>query len=88
MTHDRQEMLDIVCRTAVAAGEAILKVYAEEFDVHHKTDKTPVTEADLAAERIIIDRLMSEFPDIPCVAEDAEILRCLPQSNLESRPQG
>jgi 3'(2'), 5'-bisphosphate nucleotidase len=70
MTADRQEMLDIVCRTAVAAGEAILKVYAEEFDVHHKPDKTPVTEADLAAERIIIDRLMSAFPDIPCVAEE------------------
>ena len=81
---DRQEMLDFVCRTAVAAGEAILKVYAEEFDVRHKTDKTPVTEADLAAERIIVDRLMSAFPDIPCVAEelcevrgDAALLRPL-----------
>src|SRR5262249_61893724 len=67
---NRQEMLDIVCRTAVDAGEAILKVYAEEFDVRHKTDKTPVTEADLAAERIIVDRLLSAFPDIPCVAEE------------------
>ena len=62
MTADRQEMLDIVCRTAIAAGEAILKIYAKEFDVHHKTDKTPVTEADLAAERIILDRLMSASP--------------------------
>ena len=70
MSTDRREMLDIVCRTAVVAGEAILKVYAEEFDVRHKTDKTPVTEADLAAERIIVDRLMSAFPDIPCVAEE------------------
>jgi 3'(2'), 5'-bisphosphate nucleotidase len=67
---NRQEMLDIVCRTAIAAGEAILKVYAEEFDVRQKSDKTPVTEADLAAERIIVDRLMSAFPDIPCVAEE------------------
>jgi 3'(2'), 5'-bisphosphate nucleotidase len=70
MSADRQAMLDIVCRTAVAAGEAILKVYAKEFDVRHKTDKTPVTEADLAAERIIVDRLMSAFPDITCVAEE------------------
>ena len=70
MSIDRQEMLDFVCRTAVVAGEAILKIYAEEFDVRHKTDKTPVTEADLAAERIIVDRLMSAFPDIPCVAEE------------------
>jgi len=70
VSNDRREMLDIVCRTAAVAGEAILKVYAEEFDVRHKTDKTPVTEADLAAERIIVDRLMSAFPDIPCVAEE------------------
>jgi len=70
MSTDRQEMLDTVCRIAVVAGEAILKVYSQEFDVRHKTDKTPVTEADLAAERIIVERLMSAFPDIPCVAEE------------------
>ena len=70
MITDRQEMLDIVCRTAVVAGEAILKIYSQEFDVRHKTDKTPVTEADLAAERIIVERLISAFPDIPCVAEE------------------
>ena len=70
MSTDRREMLEIVCRAAVVAGEAILKVYAEEFDVSHKSDKTPVTEADVAAERIILDWLMSAFPDIPCVAEE------------------
>jgi 3'(2'), 5'-bisphosphate nucleotidase len=70
MSAGREEMLDIVCRAALAAGEAILKVYAEEFDVRHKSDKTPVTEADLAAEKIIVDRLMAAFPDIPCVAEE------------------
>ena len=70
MSTDRREMLDIVCRTAVVAGEAILKVYAEEFDVRHKADKTLVTEADLAAERIIVERLMAAFPDITCVAEE------------------
>jgi 3'(2'), 5'-bisphosphate nucleotidase len=70
VSNDRQEMLNIVCRIAVVAGEAILKIYAEEFDVRHKTDKTPVTEADLAAEKIIVDRLMSAFPDIPCIAEE------------------
>jgi hypothetical protein len=28
MSASREEMLDIVCRAALAAGEAILKVYA------------------------------------------------------------
>ena len=70
MSADRQEMLDIVRRTAVAAGEAILKVYAQDFEIFEKADKTPVTEADLTAERIIVDRLIAAFPDIPCVAEE------------------
>ena len=70
MSTDRQEMLDSVCRIAVEAGKAILKVYSQEFDVRHKTDKTPVTAADLAAEKIIVERLMSAFPDIPCIAEE------------------
>jgi 3'(2'), 5'-bisphosphate nucleotidase len=70
MSIDRHEMLEIVRGAAVSAGEAILKVYAEEFDVRHKADKTLVTEADLAAERIIVERLMAAFPDIPCVAEE------------------
>ena len=70
MTADLQHMLDVVCEAAFAAGEAILKIYAEEFEVRHKSDKTVVTEADLAAEKIIVDRLMAAFPDIPCVAEE------------------
>ena len=63
-------MLDTARRAAFAAGEAIMAVYAQDFDVRHKLDKTPVTEADLAAERIIVDRLMSAFPDIACIAEE------------------
>ena len=43
MSTDRQEMLDIVCRTAVGAGEAILKVYADELCVRHKAAETLVT---------------------------------------------
>ena len=36
----------------------------------HKTDKTPVTEADLASERIIVDDAEPAFPDIPIVSEE------------------
>jgi 3'(2'), 5'-bisphosphate nucleotidase len=70
MTATREQMLEVARRAAFAASEAILKVYATAFDVQQKTDKTPVTEADLASERIIVAMLTEAFPDIPVASEE------------------
>jgi 3'(2'), 5'-bisphosphate nucleotidase len=66
----REALLEVAIAAADAAGKAILAVYADEFDVRHKTDKTPVTEADLAAERVILAILREAFPDIAVIAEE------------------
>jgi len=63
-------LLDTAIRAAFAAGEAIMRVYAEPFEVVQKSDQTPVTEADLASERVIIKMLTESFPDIPIVSEE------------------
>jgi len=76
--HDR--LLDTARRAALAAGEAIMAVYAQDFDVRQKLDKTPVTEADLAAERIIVDMLSRAFPEIPIVSEELVDAEGLPPS--------
>lgn len=60
-------MSDISSVIAIAkqAGEAILEIYhADDFVVQYKSDDSPVTKADLAANRIIIAGLnaMSDFP--------------------------
>ena len=50
---------------AEQAGEAILQIYNTEFAVERKQDKSPVTEADLAAHRVIckaLDQLEYEYP--------------------------
>ena len=71
MISDRHgRLLDTARRAALAAGEAIMAVYAQEFEIRQKLDKTPVTEANLAAERIIVDILGRAFPDIPVVSEE------------------
>jgi 3'(2'), 5'-bisphosphate nucleotidase len=70
MTATRERMLETARRAAVAAGEAILRVYATAFDVRIKTDNTPVCEADLASERIIVAMLTEAFPDIPIASEE------------------
>src|SRR5690242_4660209 len=72
-------LLEVALRAAVAGGEAVMRVYAEPFDVAHKNDKTPVTEADLASERVIVGMLTAAFPDIPVVSEET-----VPENGFES----
>ncbi len=56
---------------ALAAGEAILKVYARaDMGSRDKPDGSPVTEADTQAEAIILAALARTYPDMPVVAEE------------------
>jgi 3'(2'), 5'-bisphosphate nucleotidase len=70
MSPARAALLDVARRAALAAGEAIMRIYAQDFDIREKTDRTPVTAADLAAEQIIEAMLEAAFPDIPIVSEE------------------
>jgi 3'(2'), 5'-bisphosphate nucleotidase len=65
-----EPLLEVALRAALAGGEAVMRVYADPFEVTHKDDKTPVTEADLASERVIVEILTQAFPDIPIVSEE------------------
>jgi 3'(2'), 5'-bisphosphate nucleotidase len=59
---------------SLAAGAAILEVYAQDFPVEFKADDSPLTQADLAAHRIIVAGLQALAPDIPVLSEeDADI---------------
>ena len=66
-----QELLAAVSRVAVEAGEAILEVYARDFDVEQKADESPLTQADLASHHIIVSRLPELTPDIPILSEES-----------------
>lgn len=58
-------------RLALLAGEKIMEIYkAEDFDVRAKSDDSPVTAADEAADRLISDGLREAFPDVPLVTEE------------------
>ena len=52
------------------AGEAILEVVRRGFDVEAKRDASPVTEADRAAELIILAALARAAPGLPVIAEE------------------
>jgi len=65
----RQQLLQI----AREAGEAILGFYNHDHRllVQQKADHTPVTEADLAAHRLIEASLTHLTPDIPVLSEES-----------------
>lgn len=52
------------------AGEAIMDVYKDDFEHDLKSDGSPVTKADKAAEKIILDGLQTYAPDIAVVSEE------------------
>ena len=53
------------------AGDAILEVYATDFDVQAKADNSPVTHADLASNQVIDEGLRALTPDIPIISEES-----------------
>ena len=56
--------------TAREAGWAILDVYETDFEVRRKSDASPVTEADLRADRVIRERLEERYPGVPVLSEE------------------
>src|SRR6516165_9622054 len=52
------------------AAREIMRIYAGELGVRNKADKSPVTDADQAAEAIIVAGLRALTPGTPVVAEE------------------
>ncbi|MBX6420622.1 MAG: 3'(2'),5'-bisphosphate nucleotidase CysQ [Nevskia sp.] len=64
--------LDEVLDIAHEAGRAILEIYnTSDFAVTRKDDDTPLTQADLAAHRLILERLAALEPRLPCLSEES-----------------
>lgn len=64
------ELREAVIGIACAAGDAILQVYAQGFEVEHKADASPLTQADLASHRVIVDGLIALTPQWPVLSEE------------------
>ena len=67
---DHARLLDVVAEAACEAGEAITTIVARGFEVESKRDSSPVTEADRAAELIILAALARAAPGVPVIAEE------------------
>ncbi|HET7649646.1 MAG TPA: 3'(2'),5'-bisphosphate nucleotidase CysQ [Gammaproteobacteria bacterium] len=71
MTQHDSSLLGPVLDIARDAGDRILAIYGTGFTVTTKADKSPVTEADMAAHEAIVAGLERITPDIPVLSEES-----------------
>ena len=62
-------MINTAIKAAIDAGEAILEIYAQDFEVEFKADESPLTSADKAAHCIIVQAL--EATPYPVLSEES-----------------
>lgn len=67
---DHNQLLSLALRAAVEAGREVLAVYAREFSVEEKEDRSPLTEADTRSHDKIEAILEAGSPDIPILSEE------------------
>ena len=68
---DYARLIPIIRRLALEAGDRIMEVYnGPEFEVRSKSDTSPVTIADEAADEIISAGLRAEFPGVVLITEE------------------
>jgi 3'(2'), 5'-bisphosphate nucleotidase len=68
---DFEKLVPVMRRLAIEAGDKIMEIYnSDDFDVKVKSDDSPVTAADEAADALISAGLRAEFPDVMLVTEE------------------
>ena len=68
---DYEQLVTVMRRLSIVAGDKIMEIYgADDFEVKTKSDESPVTIADEAADKIISDGLRAAFPDVMLVTEE------------------
>jgi myo-inositol-1(or 4)-monophosphatase len=64
-------MLNFAIETALAAGQILLEKFGRKINISKKGDINLVTEADLASEKLIIERIRSYYPKHGILAEES-----------------
>ncbi|MGH1446590.1 MAG: 3'(2'),5'-bisphosphate nucleotidase CysQ [Cognatishimia sp.] len=68
---NNEKLIQVMRRLSIEAGRKIMEIYnSDDFDVKLKSDDSPVTIADEAADAIISAGLRAAFPDVMLVTEE------------------
>ncbi|GLR72016.1 3'(2'),5'-bisphosphate nucleotidase CysQ [Agaribacter marinus] len=63
-------LVDAVKKIAIEAGDKILGIYEQDFDIYEKNDASPLTDADLAAHNHIVSGLEA-ISSLPILSEES-----------------
>ncbi|WP_323042617.1 3'(2'),5'-bisphosphate nucleotidase CysQ [Gemmobacter sp.] len=80
---DFDKLVSEMRRLALEAGDAIMAIYdSPDFDVRSKSDASPVTAADEAADALIAAGLRAAFPDVTLITEEQAASHALTASTF------
>jgi 3'(2'), 5'-bisphosphate nucleotidase len=74
------DLLSRLAAIALRAGHEIMTIYGSNVIAREKADLSPVTEADEAAERLILRDLAATDPDVPVISEEAASAGHIPKT--------
>ena len=74
----KKNFLSELIEISYEAGVLIMDIYNNKFEVNHKNDNSPVTNADRIAEKFILKNLNNIFPEIPVISEEAYSNKIIP----------
>lgn len=63
---DIDQLIDV----ALAAGQAIMKIYDSDYEINIKDDESPLTQADLISDKIICDSIKQLYPEVFILSEE------------------
>ena len=64
-------MINKIIKISLDAGKKIIEIYnSADFGVEMKSDNSPLTLADKASHKIIVEGLKKEFPEVPILSEE------------------
>lgn len=66
-----EKELETALMAAKLASEKILEIYSKDFSVCYKNDQSPLTEADILANQVILETLIDVFPDDGFLSEES-----------------
>tara|TARA_Y100001970_G_C14258525_1_gene877524 strand:+ start:9284 stop:10066 length:783 start_codon:yes stop_codon:yes gene_type:complete len=68
---DRRRLMEAATEIADRASKVILEIYSTDFEVRHKDDASPITDADELAENLILAGLLDLLPGVAAIGEEA-----------------
>lgn len=68
-----KDLIQQLCEVAIEAGDSIMEIYGDpdQWNVDDKSDSSPLTQADLRSNQIILDALSQITPEIPVLSEES-----------------